>query len=419
MSRVWALVQVAITMGIQIDPKNVVGRDRLIESVWNMLRRPPEEGSLRFLAERRIGKTTIITKMEAEPAEGFDVLFLEVEGIDSCDRLTELLLNRLRPRMTPTENAKGWFNGLWQAIGGVEVGGVIKLPDRKVLDWRDTLEKVVEGFCSQRPDRLVLLMLDELPYMLQKINETSVSTGRPHEALTLLDTFRALRQRNRNLRMIFAGSVGLHHVLRDLRQSKLAAEPVNNMPPVEIPPLEDHDALSLAMRLLQAERVEFASAPEAIARCLITQTSNVPFYMERIASRLGLLGRPITQQDIESTVMEQLTSDQDPWEMEHFRGRLDIYYRGTVTDANDRQIPEPRIARAILDHFATVDEPQTIDQVWSLIRGQFALTDRQLIVQMLKSLGQDHYLICDSQKRYSFRFPLVKRWWRIAQGLEA
>ncbi len=406
-------------MGIQIDPKNVVGRDRLIESVWNMLRRPPEEGSLRFLAERRIGKTTIITKMEAEPAEGFDVLFLEVEGIDSCDRLTELLLNRLRPRMTPTENAKGWFNGLWQAIGGVEVGGVIKLPDRKVLDWRDTLEKVVEGFCSQRPDRLVLLMLDELPYMLQKINETSVSTGRPHEALTLLDTFRALRQRNRNLRMIFAGSVGLHHVLRDLRQSKLAAEPVNNMPPVEIPPLEDHDALSLAMRLLQAERVEFASAPEAIARCLITQTSNVPFYMERIASRLGLLGRPITQQDIESTVMEQLTSDQDPWEMEHFRGRLDIYYRGTVTDANDRQIPEPRIARAILDHFATVDEPQTIDQVWSLIRGQFALTDRQLIVQMLKSLGQDHYLICDSQKRYSFRFPLVKRWWRIAQGLEA
>lgn len=406
-------------MGIQIDPKNVIGRDRLIESVWNMLRRPPEEGSLRFLAERRIGKTTIITKMEAEPAEGFDVLFLEVEGIDSCDRLTELLLNRLRPRMTPTETARGWFNGLWQAIGGVEVGGVIKLPDRKVLGWRDTLEKVVEGFCSQRPDRLVLLMLDEPPYMLQKINETSVATGRPHEALTLLDTFRALRQRNRNLRMIFAGSVGLHHVLRDLRQSKLAAEPVNNMPPVEIPPLEDHDALTLAMRLLQAERVAFASDPEAIARCLIAQTSNVPFYMERIASRLGLLGRPITQPDIESAVQEQLTSDQDPWEMEHFRGRLEIYYRSTVTDANDRQIPEPRIARAILDHLATVDEPQTIDQVWSLVRGQFALTDRQLIVQMLKSLGQDHYLICDSQKRYSFRFPLVKRWWQIAQGLEA
>lgn len=405
-------------MGIQIDPKNVIGRDRLIASVWNRLRRPPEEGSLRFLAERRIGKTTIITKMEAEPAEGFDVLFLEVEGIDSCDRLTELLLNRLRPRMTPTETARGWFNGLWQAIGGVEVGGVIKLPDKKSLDWRDTLEKVVEGFCLQRPDRLVLLMLDELPYMLQKINETSVAAGKPHEALTLLDTFRALRQRNRNLRMIFAGSVGLHHVLRDLRQSKLAAEPVNNMPPVEIPPLEDHDALTLAMRLLEAERVEFASPPEAIAHCLITQTSNVPFYMERIATRLGLLGRPITPPDIESAVLEQLTSDQDPWEMEHFRGRLDIYYRGTVTDANDRQIPEPRIARALLDHFATVEEPQSIDQVWTVVRGQFALTDRQLIVQMLKSLGQDHYLICDSRKRYSFRFPLVKRWWQIAQGLE-
>jgi len=112
-------------MGIQVDPKNVVGRDRFIESVWNMLRKPPEEGSLRFLAERRVGKTTIITKMAAEPDKDLDVLFLEVEGIDSCDRLTELLLNRFRPLLTKTETAKSWFKGIWEAAGGIELGGVI------------------------------------------------------------------------------------------------------------------------------------------------------------------------------------------------------------------------------------------------------------------------------------------------------
>ena len=404
-------------MGIQVDPKNVVGRDRFIENVWNMLRKPPEEGSLRFLAERRVGKTTIITKMSAEPADGFDVLFLEVEGIDSCDRLTELLLNRFRPLLTKTETAKSWFKGIWESAGGLELGGVIKLPERKETDWRDTLEKVVEGFCSQHPDRLLLLMFDEMPYMLQKINEVSATTGGTHEALTLLDTFRALRQRNRNLRMIFAGSVGLHHVLRDLKQTKLAAEPVNNMPPVEIHPLEDQDAIVLATRLLNAERIQFSDDDRDVVQCIIAQTSNVPFYMERIASRLGLLGRPITVEDVETTVLQQLTTDHDPWEMEHFRGRLETYYRRTVTDSNNRPISEETIARAILDHFATVDEPQSIEQVWSILRGQFALTDRQLIVQLLKSLGQDHYLISDTQKRYSFRFPLIKRWWKIAQGL--
>ncbi len=406
-------------MGIQVDPKNVVGRDGLILNVWQMLRRPPEQGSLRFLAERRVGKTTIITKMAAEPAEGFDVLFLEVEGIDSCDNLTELLLNRFQPLCTTAGKAKGWFDGFREAVGGIEIGGLIKLPEKKELDWKNTLEKVIDGICQNRADRLILLMFDELPYMLQKINRVSASAGRPHEALTLLDTFRALRQRNRNLRMIFAGSVGLHHVLRDLKQAGLASEPVDNMPPVPIPPLENDDAFQLATRLLTAERIEFDGDSKQIIQCLIDQTSNVPFYMERIASQLGLMGRPIAVNDVEAVVLKQLTDDHDPWEMEHFRGRLETYYQRTLQDATNKTVSEDAIARAILDHFATVDAPQTIDQVWSMIRGQFALTDRNLIVQMLKSLGQDHYLISDVEKRYSFRFPLVKRWWKIAQGLQS
>ena len=405
-------------MGIQVDPKNVIGRDALISRVWEMLKMPPEQGSLRFLAERRVGKTTIITKMAAEPAEGFDVLFLEVEGIDSCDHLTELLLNRFRPLFTKVGKTKELFDAIWETLGGTDIGGVIKLPEKKKLSWQESLEKVIDVVCKNRPDRLILLMFDELPYMLQKINLVSASAGRPHEALTLLDTFRALRQRNRNLRMIFAGSVGLHHVLRDLKQAGLASEPVNNMPPVEVPPLENEDAVQLAERLLTAERIQFDGESKEIIQCLIDQTSNVPFYMERIASQLGLMGRPIAVNDVETVVLKQLTNDHDPWEMEHFRSRLETYYQRIVQDANNRDISEDTIARTILDHFATVDTPQTIDEVWSMIRSQFALTDRNQIVQMLKSLGQDHYLISDTDKRYSFRFPLVKRWWKIAQGLQ-
>jgi hypothetical protein len=404
-------------MGIQVDPKNVIGRDGLISQIWDMLRRPPEQGSLRFLAERRVGKTTIITKMATEPPPEFDVVFLEVEGVDSCDHFTELLINRFRPLFNKVGKAQSHFDSIWQALGGTEIGGVIKLPERRELSWQASLEKVIDGVCINRPDRLILMMIDELPYMLQKINLVSEKAGRHYEALTLLDTFRALRQRNRNLRMIYCGSVGLHHVLRDLRQARLAAEPVNNMPPVEIPPLAVDDAILLAKRLLKDERVRFDGDVMPIANTLIDQTSSVPFYMERIATQLGLLGRSITTSDVEEVVLKQLTSDHDPWEMEHFRTRLDIYYQGSVLDTNNRTVLSAAIARTVLDHFATVDTPQTIDQIWSMIRSQYAFTDRILIVEMLKSLGQDHYLISDTEKRYSFRFPLVKRWWKLAQGL--
>lgn len=355
--------------------------------------------------------------MAAEPENDFDVLFLEVEGIDSCDHFTELLINRFRPLFSKASRTKEIFDSIWTSLGGTEIAGVVKLPERKDHNWQGSLERVVDGVCQSRPDRLILLMIDELPYMLQKINLVSSKASKPYEALTLLDTLRALRQRNRNLRMIYCGSVGLHHVLRDLRQNNLASEPVNNMPPVEIPPLESSDALLLARRLLKAERVQFDGDSDKVVQFLIDQASNVPFYMERIASQLGLLGRPITTRDIEEVVLKQLTSDHDPWEMEHFRARLDIYYQHTIQDANNQAVSEAAIARAILDHFATVNESQTIDDVWMIIRSQFALTDRNLIVQILRSLGQDHYLTCDAEKRYSFRFPLVKRWWKIAQGL--
>jgi len=53
------------------------------------------------------------------------------------------------------------------------------------------------------------------------------------------------------------------------------------------------------------------------------------------------------------------------------------------------------------------------------MRSRFALTDRHYLVQLLRSLAQDHYLVSSSDKLYSFRFPLIRSWWRIAQGLES
>ncbi|SMP69778.1 hypothetical protein SAMN06265222_112100 [Neorhodopirellula lusitana] len=405
-------------MAIQVSPENVVGRDKLIEQIWTKLKKQGTGTSLRFTAERRIGKTTVMNKMAAEPMPGFEVLFLDLEGIDSPDRFTEVLLNRMRPLLSKKEQGTQWLNAFRETIGGTEIGGVIKLPSASKLGWQSTLEKAVEGLCKHQSDSSILLLFDELPYMLQKIAATS--SEQKNLALAVLDTLRSLRQRHKNLRMVFAGSVGLHHVVTDLKQAKLASEPVNDMPMVEILALTSDDALLLANRLLHDESVRLAEEDaKAIPERLVTLTNCVPFYLEGVITRLAELDRDVTLVDVDLTVQQQLTSDHDPWEMEHFRSRLEIYYSGSITDANGHEIPNAAIARSLLDHFAVVDDPQSIEMAWSAIKAQFAITDRQHIVQMLKSLGQDHYLHCDTQKRYMFRFPLIQGWWKMAQGLEA
>jgi hypothetical protein len=63
--------------------------------------------------------------------------------------------------------------------------------------------------------------------------------------------------------------------------------------------------------------------------------------------------------------------------------------------------------------------PQSINEIWAVVVSRFSLTDRNHIVKMLNSLELDHYLMSDTQRKYSFRFPLIQRWWRIVQGLES
>ncbi len=404
-------------MSGQISPQNVVGRDRLIEQIWKKL----ESRSLRLTAERRIGKTTVMKKMLAEPRPGTAVLFLDLEKVDSPRRFTEVLLQEVKPLLSTKQKAASWFEELLTDIGGTEIGGVIKIPEGDRAAWKGPLEKVFDRVCSQNPDTRIVLLFDELPYMLQKIAAYEKQAGAAHHAaLEMLDTLRAMRHRHANLRMIFAGSVGLHHVLTELRQTEFASQPVNDMPPVEVGALALPDAVTLSKRLLETEGVQVAPADrELLPHELAVLTDRVPFYLERVVARLAELEGPVSVQDARQIVRQHLTDDNDVWEMEHFRGRLKIYYHGSSGDANGRPILNASLASAILDLLAIAPTPQTIDEVWAAMKARLALDNRDQIIQLLKSLAQDHYLTSDPDKRYSFRFPLIRQWWVLAQGIRS
>ena len=100
-------------MAKQVGPQNVVGRDKLIETIWKKL----ETRSLQFTAERRVGKTTVMTKMAAEQKAGYEVLFMDLEGIDSPTRFVELIINRALPLLSAASKMKKWLNDFLDATG--------------------------------------------------------------------------------------------------------------------------------------------------------------------------------------------------------------------------------------------------------------------------------------------------------------
>ena len=84
--------------GGQLPIKDIFGRDSFIATLWRVL----ESNSVRMEAERRIGKTSILHKMAAEPPVGWEAVSLDVEGIHSAAEFAEVVCQEVHQRL------RGW-----------------------------------------------------------------------------------------------------------------------------------------------------------------------------------------------------------------------------------------------------------------------------------------------------------------------
>jgi len=109
--------------GGMIPPDQVIGRDELIANLWSVL----EQRSVTLSAERRMGKTTVIRKMEAEGKAGQLIIFRDLENVRSPVEFVELVWQDIESYLSKKGKAKKVRDFLSQ-LNGVEFAG-IKFPD--------------------------------------------------------------------------------------------------------------------------------------------------------------------------------------------------------------------------------------------------------------------------------------------------
>src|SRR6202162_2743292 len=85
-----------------LAPEDVVGRDNLIDLLWRVL----EVQSVVLTSERRIGKTSVIRKMVADP-DPHRVCFLrDIEGFRSPSEFIEGIYADVEPILSKREKAR-------------------------------------------------------------------------------------------------------------------------------------------------------------------------------------------------------------------------------------------------------------------------------------------------------------------------
>ena len=134
--------------GGTIAPAEVMGRDKLILDLWGIL----EQQSVILSAERRMGKTSVIKKMQAEATADKLPFYRDLEGIKSPLGFVEKVFEDVEKYLTGlNRNAKKARAFLTQ-LGGTEFSGV-KLPSIANTHWQDLLTQTIADLVENQRSR--------------------------------------------------------------------------------------------------------------------------------------------------------------------------------------------------------------------------------------------------------------------------
>ncbi|MEM6612255.1 MAG: AAA family ATPase [Cyanobacteria bacterium P01_C01_bin.72] len=379
--------------GGQISPEEIVGREELIERLWARL----SQQSLIFSGERRIGKSSILKKMTAEAAPDMLPIYRDLEGIRTPIEFVEAVWQDTETYLREVGQARRVREYISQLTGSYFDS--YQLPEIAASHWKILLTKTIEDLVTLQ-NKQVVLIWDEMPHMLGNFQEET--------AMELLDSLRSLRQTYPDVRMIFSGSIGLHHIIKNLQRAGYSNDPTNDMYPIEGQPLSVTAATQLTINLLQGEAIPVEDL-EQTAEDIATAVDCIPFYIHHLINQFKDIETEISPEMIEHTVNESLRSTVNLWKMDHYRERLDNYY-------SEEQKP---YALELLD-ILSINPPTSFSRLWQYLKSEPDTKDKEMARSVLRLLLKDYYLVQEdnlSGSMYAFRYRLVQKYWQISRGL--
>jgi hypothetical protein len=378
-----------------LAPAEVVGRDALIAELWDKL----ERHSVMMTAERRMGKTSVLRKMLAQQPPGVTAFYWDLENIRSPEALVREIFNKVSEVLGGLQRLQGGvqqFLKNW-GLGGEKIAGFsLPKPD---LTWQQHLQGMVRDLSAQVEDReRWLFLFDELPLAIDNIRQDKGASI----AMEVLDTLRSIRQDYPQIRMVYTGSIGLHHVVAELKNQGYRNAPTNDLPPIEVEPLNQSDALKLAQDLLIGEKVETADLA-AVSQAIASAVDGNAFYIHHSVARLKGIAQPIDVARAEA-MLQAAVRQYDVWDLGYFEKRIGSYYGENA-----------RLALLALDELAP-ESALTIGDWWNRVSIQTPDLDKEAFRSTLNLLEQDHYICRNDAGAYRFRFSLVQRYWHQQRG---
>jgi uncharacterized protein len=372
---------------------DIVGREAIVGYLGSVL----TEQSILLVAERRSGKTHVLEKFKASAPSNWVIIKRDIGAVRSATEFVQYVMADLYPHLEAKTNFRNWLQGLGDQIGGAQIGPV-KLPNFSAKHWKQVVGDAIAHLSDITSVERFVFLWDELPWMLEIIAKHN-----PQEAMELLDTLRALRQQHSGkLRMVFTGSLGLHHIVRALKVQGYNNTPVNDMLSVEVEPLALADATGLTKRLFVDNGLPLLT--DAQYEQVAQSVDCIAFYIHHVVSAIlkkpTPLGQVLDMAAVQAVISHCIASADNPWDLQHYEERTLAYYGSQRGEC-----------LALLDAVASSKHAISVQEAIKRAKAAYPAVAQQDWIELTRLLERDHYFQRNTEGEIGFKFTVVKRWW--------
>jgi len=355
----------------------------LVDQYWRHL----QQQSLALFSPRRVGKTSILRRMEHLAPKAWRIRLRDLEGLGSVQEFVRSVYEDAVDLLSGSTKALTRAKAFLQRVSGSFEISHVKLTFAGE-DWRRFLESLFEDLDEELgvQNEYLVFLWDEFTLFIGDLT----LRGMERDAMVLLDTLRALRQRPSRIRMVLTGSIGFHLVMRQLDAKGYRNRPLNDVRTERVPMLAPADAALLAEALLRG----IGQEPEAdVVEAIITQSEGHPFVIQHLVELLR--GKPTpTPTDIESALADLLAPPSE-LDLGHYATRLTKYY-------GDREAA----AFAILDLLAQEPKGLVANEIFARLP-----EERSVLLSTIQDLRDDDYIL-QRNRHFCFALEFVRRHWR-------
>lgn len=379
-----------------------------IIDVWDSLRKD----NVLLLSPRRTGKTSVMYKMLDNPENGYRVIHLNVEDLESPAEFYLSLIDAINDHQPEymEKLSKSWE--LVKSLGNRldEIGWMdFKIKLRKATDWEERWKEIAQQLIEKviASNEAILFIIDELPDML-----SAMSDNNPEQLKEFLHQFRKIRighKENEKIRWLVGGSVNIRGTLDDLGLIKQ----INDLKIEKLPVINEQEVTDFVRKMLGEREVPY---DESLTPCIYRLLGEpIPFFLQLFTQELFRFWRREKPKELNASHAEKvfqhaLLGEAAHDKLQHYHSRIQLYY------PQDEQ----GVTYILLDTLSRTEKRVSHSGLFNQYQEQQLKQSKQVtghamqqaFNRLLLRLESDFYINKDSDGCYGFNSFLLKTWWR-------